>query len=337
MNRFKKMGSKIISSLLLLMVMVSLVQLPVRAAGAIITTTDFSISGTVGEEITPVEIILTIIEENSTWVGLNVGDDISSELPYYINNFPSGLSAIVVQSDKKVLKLSISGTPTQSMTGPAVLSSDVMPNPNCAFNITETVYNNVTVNGGTGTETYAEGDTVTITADAPEAGKQFKNWEVVSGGAVLADPNSATTTFTMPAVEVVLKAIYEDIPHIHTADTAWHKNDTQHWHECTAGDGEKMEVNNHTFGEWIVDTEATQTTEGSKHKDCICGQKETAVIPTSGAAQEKPVSAETDTVFKDSTTPKTGDTSETMLYYSLMVLSVCTAAFVFKRKKATGK
>lgn len=39
----------------------------------------------------------------------------------------------------------------------------------------------------------------------------------------------------------------------------------------------------HTYGEWIVDVEATATTAGSKHRTCeVCGNKDTATIPATG-------------------------------------------------------
>ena len=46
----------------------------------------------------------------------------------------------------------------------------------------------------------------------------FDKWEVVSGSIALADANSATTTFTMPAGAVSVKATYKAAPHTHTFD-----------------------------------------------------------------------------------------------------------------------
>ena len=60
------------------------------------------------------------------------------------------------------------------------------------------------------------GTTVTLTAGAAPSGKVFDKWEVVSGGITLADANSATTTFTMPASAVSVKATYKNAPHTHT-------------------------------------------------------------------------------------------------------------------------
>ncbi|MGN0360222.1 MAG: hypothetical protein ACI4EM_05745, partial [Hominisplanchenecus sp.] len=69
-----------------------------------------------------------------------------------------------------------------------------------------------TLSGGSTTGDYAQGETVTITADAAPDGQQFKEWEVVNGNITLADSTSATTTFTMPAEAVSVKANYEAIP-----------------------------------------------------------------------------------------------------------------------------
>ena len=87
----------------------------------------------------------------------------------------------------------------------------------------EAIEYNVTVTGGTayvgaGTPiTKATmGTTVTLTANAAPSGKVFDKWEVVSGGITLADANSATTTFTMPASAVSVKATYKNAPHTHT-------------------------------------------------------------------------------------------------------------------------
>ena len=70
----------------------------------------------------------------------------------------------------------------------------------------------VTVTNGSGTGQYVQGETVTITASAAPSGQQFKEWEVVSGTITLASSTSETTTFTMPAEAVSVKANYEAVP-----------------------------------------------------------------------------------------------------------------------------
>ena len=73
-----------------------------------------------------------------------------------------------------------------------------------------------TVGAGTPITKATMGTIVTLTANAAPSGKVFDKWEVVSGGITLADVNSATTTFTMPASAVSVKATYKNAPHTHT-------------------------------------------------------------------------------------------------------------------------
>lgn len=291
-----------------------------------------------------------------------------------------------------------------------------------------------TIGAGSEISKAAQGTAVTLTANAAPSDKVFDKWEVVSGGITLANANSATTTFTMPASAVSVKATYKNAPHTHTynqetvkpealktpadctsnavyfkscscgaisttdtfvamdtalghahgsdwkydstnhwhecsrchdkkdetahdygsdnvcdtcgydktvphthnltlvpaeaatctnpgnrayytcdgcdkwfedatgsveitdktsvkipapghtAGTEWKSDDTNHWHECTvAGCGVIIESTKsaHTAGEWIVDTPATATTAGTKHKECTVCKKvlETATIP----------------------------------------------------------
>ena len=304
------------------------------------------------------------------------------------------------------------------------------------YNITVTD-GKATIGAGSEISKAAEGTAVTLTANAAPSGKVFDKWEVVSGGITLADANSATTTFTMPAEAVSVKATYKNAPHTHTynqetvkpealktpadctnnavyfkscscgaisttdtfaamdtalghaygsdwkydstnhwhecsrchdkkdeaahdygsdnvcdtcgyyktvphthnltlvaakaatcttagnsayytcdgcdkwfedatgsveitdktsvmipapghtAGTEWKSDDTNHWHECTvAGCGVIIESTKsaHTAGEWIVDTPATATTAGTKHKECtVCHRVlETQTIPSTG-------------------------------------------------------
>ena len=83
------------------------------------------------------------------------------------------------------------------------------------YNITVTD-GKATIGAGSEISKAAEGTAVTLTANAAPSGKVFDKWEVVSGGITLADANSATTTFTMPASAVSVKATYKDAPHTHT-------------------------------------------------------------------------------------------------------------------------
>ena len=190
-----------------------------------------------------------------------------------------------------------------------------------------------TIGAGSEISKAAEGTAVTLTANAAPSGKVFDKWEVVSGGITLADANSATTTFTMPASAVSVKATYKNAPHTHTynqetvkpealktpadctsnavyfkscscgaisttdtfvaMNTAlghaygsdWKYDSTNHWHECSRCHDKNDEAA-HSASEWIIDTAATETAEGAKHKECTVCKKvlETATIPATGSS-----------------------------------------------------
>lgn len=71
---------------------------------------------------------------------------------------------------------------------------------------------NGTLSDGRTTGDYLQGKTVTITAGAAPGGQRFKEWTVENGTISLANSTSATTSFSMPAEEVSVKANYEAIP-----------------------------------------------------------------------------------------------------------------------------
>jgi hypothetical protein len=68
----------------------------------------------------------------------------------------------------------------------------------------------LTVNNGGGSGNYYAGQNVSIWADDPPAGQSFSKW-IASGGAVVANVNSANTTLTMPANNAEVTATYEEI------------------------------------------------------------------------------------------------------------------------------
>ena len=222
-----------------------------------------------------------------------------------------------------------------------------------------------TIGAGSEISKAAKGTTVTLTANAAPDGKVFDKWVVVSGSITLADANSATTTFTMPAEAVSVKATYKNTPvttyslttqvngghgtisasktglaagstetviftpddgyeidtvtvngaatpvlanvldvtmdadktvivtykatgggeHTHSYGSEWKYDADNHWHECSCGD--KADIAAHSASEWIIDTPATATTSGSKHKECtVCGYTMTTeTIPATGGGE----------------------------------------------------
>ena len=85
------------------------------------------------------------------------------------------------------------------------------------------------------------------------------------------DPNGS--------VQFLVKITATGSTHTHSYGTDWKYDDTNHWHECECGD--KADIAAHSASEWIIDTAATETADGAKHKECTVCKKvlETATIP----------------------------------------------------------
>lgn len=66
------------------------------------------------------------------------------------------------------------------------------------------------ISGGSGSNEYFEGDTVTIAAAAPESGKKFSKW-IADDGVVFKNSRAETTTFSMPPKTVTVTAVYKDL------------------------------------------------------------------------------------------------------------------------------
>ena len=116
----------------------------------------------------------------------------------------------------------------------------------------------------------------------------------------------------------------ETIPvHEHSIhDEAWKYDDTEHWQECSCG--ERLNVATHTYGDWKVTKEATETKEGSRERGCaVCEYVQTEAIPAAGTGS-----------------PQTGDSSDMALWISLMLAScggVLGMLFYRRKKAAAGK
>lgn len=91
----------------------------------------------------------------------------------------------------------------------------------------------LTVLGGSGSGKYKSGTTVTVTANAPKAGKEFDEWVIRSGDAVIADVNRATAAVTTKNTPATIEATYKDIVKENTpsyriiegADNTWKQTD----------------------------------------------------------------------------------------------------------------
>lgn len=196
----------------------------------------------------------------------------------------------------------------------------------------ETTYNLTTqVNGGHGTISASKAglaagshETIVFT---PDSGYEI---DTVTVNGVKAEVLSNTLEVIMDADKTVI-VTYKSIPHIHNHGADWKSDADNHWHECPCGD--RKDTAAHTF-KWVIDKEATATTRGSKHEECtVCGYKKAAVeIPATGSAA-KP-SDQTDNLG-NTTSPKTGDSSNLVLWSALLFISggAAIGTTVVSRKK----
>ena len=110
-----------------------------------------------------------------------------------------------------------------------------------------------------------------------------------AGEWIIDTPATATADGTKHKECTVCKRVLETgtIPatggeHTHSYGSEWKNDATSHWHECSCGD--KKDVAAHTASDWIIDTPATATADGTKHKECtVCGYTmATETIPATG-------------------------------------------------------
>lgn len=103
----------------------------------------------------------------------------------------------------------------------------------------------------------------------------------------------------------------------HDFSGGWQSNENGHWHVCqnpgcTVTDEVMSELPGHTFT-WVIDRAATETEEGSRHKECtVCGYKGASeTIPATGSPDEGETSGKTS---GGSEPPETGDDSSLLLW-----------------------
>lgn len=197
----------------------------------------------------------------------------------------------------------------------------------------ETTYSLTTqVNGGHGTISASKAglaagshETIVFT---PDSGYEI---DTVTVNGVKAEVLSNTLEVIMDADKTVI-VTYKSIPHTHSYGADWKSDADNHWHECPCGD--RKDTAAHSF-KWVIDKEATATTRGSKHEECtVCGYKKAAVeIPATGSAA-KP-SDQPDNLG-NTTSPKTGDSSNPVLWSALLFISggaVIGTTVVSRKKK----
>lgn len=183
------------------------------------------------------------------------------------------------------------------------------------------------------------GGTITVRFLEPdeklEAGADYDLFVIVKAadGSTLKDLTAANAKLDGKAAEavdllsdgvtavIIFKLTPLEASHTHTYGTEWKSDAYKHWHECSCG--AKSEEAAHTASDWITDTAATATTDGTKHKECtVCHRVlETGTIQATG---------------NQDNTPPTGDNSMMALWIALLFVSgvgvVETAIYIRKKK-----
>ena len=108
----------------------------------------------------------------------------------------------------------------------------------------------------------------------PAAGHSFGEWKTVQEATCTAEGREERVCSACRDKQA--KGIAK-IPH---TESDWIKDKDGHWKECTACAAIVAAKAEHTFGEWITDTPATEDKEGLKHRVCkVCEYSEETAIP----------------------------------------------------------
>ena len=146
--------------------------------------------------------------------------------------------------------------------------------------------------------------------------------------------------------EYVQVEIIPEIGHEHGIhDETWKYDKTQHWQECSCG--EKLNLATHTYGDWKVTKEATETEEGSRERTCtVCEYVQTEAIPAAGTGEPTDSTEPTDPAkpeqqgkpSEQTEIPQTGDSSDMALWIGLMLASCggVLGMLLYRRKKAAA-
>ena len=229
-------------------------------------------------------------------------------------NLPAGLTAEIKENSWYLI---ISGTPTSDVTinlpaasvRPTITVSMPTPvagnTPATANDITLTysdinksISKNLTISNvvwqsyvSNGDGSITPGNTLS-SGDKFEAGKTYFvriTHEYVAGKYDIVPAAGITLDYTeSDSTDMMLLFYTTGAPCNHEYTNDWHANGNTHWHECKLCRAHADEVA-HTFGDWITDTPATDTTDGSKHRTCsVCQYKENATIPKTGTGEIVP-------------------------------------------------
>ena len=230
-------------------------------------------------------------------------------------NLPAGLTAEIRENSWYLI---ISGTPTSDVTinlpaasvRPTITVSMPTPvagnTPATASDITLTysdinksISKNLTISNVVWQSYVSNGDGSITPGNTLSSGDKFVegteyrvtiDFEGVSENYAIV-PAADTTAWRSAEWGSRTMTLYFNVtgaPCTHQYTNDWLANGNTHWHECKLCRAHAGEVA-HTFGDWITDTPATDTTDGSKHRTCsVCQYQENATIPKTGTGEIVP-------------------------------------------------
>ena len=204
----------------------------------------------------------TVLETKKT----SIGGDISGE------TFQTETVTFSRLGTRVVVRAAVSGNDLLTFEGLAVGLGDFTAN---GTNYTYTLQNDSGATSTLVTAVSGNGEPVSINGQALSTG----------GSATVAIPNSGTTDIVVViGAKTYTLTILRNSggEHTHSYGSEWKYDADNHWHECSCGD--KKDVAAHTASDWIIDTPATATADGTKHKECtVCGYTmATETIPATG-------------------------------------------------------
>ena len=198
-----------------------------------------------------------------------------------------------------------------------------------AFKEVEPVLYTASIVGGNGSGSYAEGETVTISANAPADGMQFSGWTGAEGltftsGSV----STAQAAFTMPAADVTLTASYEAIADVKYIIT-FHANGgagTMNPISVSAGKPVDLPACGYAAPEGLQFAGWSLSQDGAAIASPALFEADTTLYAVWTAAPVEDV--------KPVAPPKTGDDARLGLWTMLMLLSA--AGIMASRKRRTN-
>lgn len=229
-------------------------------------------------------------------------------------NLPAGLTAEIRENSWYLI---ISGTPTSDVTinlpaasvRPTITVS--MPTPVAGYtpatasditltysDINKSISKNLTISNVVWQSYVPNGDGSITPGEALSSGDKFEagktyfvriTHEYVAGDYDIVPAAGITLDYTESDSTYMMLLFYTTgAPCNHEYTNDWLANGNTHWHECKLCRAHAGEVA-HTFGDWITDTPATDTTDGSKHRICsVCQYRENATIPKTGTGEIEP-------------------------------------------------